>query len=397
MAEMTTGQRVARARRRKGWTQAELAQRVGRSASWVAKIEGGFASLDRRSVLDHLADVLGVEVVELTGQPFRHESPAQDSGHAGIPALRLALQRAALPMLAGLDRPVRTLAEITADVESIEALRQAARFDVVAGRLPSVIEELVILGRSGPQDQVGSLMVRACHVARVMSNLTGHHDLAWTALERELSAASSIGAPVEMAAAHWDLCWAWLHAGAVVEAQSAATSALDALDAHVGTGDDVTDQMWGALHLRAAIAAARRWNTVEARSHLEEARRVIPAERDANAWQTNFCAPVHAVHAVEVEVELGHPGDAVRLAGEVPVADMHAGERLSHYWILTARASQMNAQSDRALRAILEAERIAGPYVINRPMTHDLVNGLLHTSRGVPDELRRLADVIGVA
>src|SRR5512141_2707507 len=108
--EMTTGQRVARARKRQGWTQVELAERVGRSPSWVAKIEGGFASLDRRSVLDHLASVLGVEVVELTGQPYRPVSSSQDSGHAGIPALRLALQRAALPTFAtGLDRPVRSI------------------------------------------------------------------------------------------------------------------------------------------------------------------------------------------------------------------------------------------------------------------------------------------------
>jgi transcriptional regulator with XRE-family HTH domain len=394
--EMTTGQRVARARKRQGWTQAELAERVSRSTSWVAKIEGGHASLDRRSVLDHLAAALGVEVVELTGQPYRPVTQAQDSGHSGIPSLRLALQRAALPSLAGLDRPARPVAEVRADVVAVETLRQAARFDVVAGQLPGLIEDLVVLGRgSGPQDEVASLMVRACHVARVMSNLTGHHDLAWTALERELAAAASFGAPVELAAAHWDLCGAWLHAGAISEAGAAAVSALDALESHVGTGDDVVDQMWGALHLRAAIAASRRWDAVEARSHLEQAHRVVPVQRDTNAWQTQFNGPVYAVHAVEVEVELGHPSEAVNLAGAVPVGDIDSAERLSHYWILSARAAQMNAQPDSALRGLLEAERAAGPHVLNRPMTHDLIGGLLHATRSASDQLRRLADLIG--
>lgn len=394
--EMTTGQRVARARKRQGWTQVELAARVGKSPSWVAKIEGGHASLDRRSVLDQLASVLGVEVVELTGQPYRPVTQAQDSGHSGIPALRLALQRATLPNMAGLDGPVRAMSQLRADVAEVEVLRQAAQFGSVATRLPGLIEDLVVLGRGdGPQDEVASLMVRACHVARVMSNLTGHHDLAWVALQRELAAAASLGAPVELAAANWDLCGAWLHAGAIAEASSAASSALDALDAHVGTGDDTVDQLWGALHLRAAIAAARRWDAGEARTHLDHARRVIPQQRTANAWQTQFNAPVHAIHQVEVEVELGHPAEAVRLAQDVPTADIASAERLSHHWILTARATQMNAQPDQALQAILEAERVAGPHVINRPMTHDLIGGLLHTARTTSDQLRRLADLIG--
>src|SRR5512141_1857282 len=126
--EMTTGQRVARARKRQGWTQVELAARVGKSPSWVAKIEGGHASLDRRSVLDQLASVLGVEVVELTGQPYRPVTQAQDSGHSGIPALRLALQRATLPNMAGLDGPVRAMSQLRADVAEVEVLRQAAQF-----------------------------------------------------------------------------------------------------------------------------------------------------------------------------------------------------------------------------------------------------------------------------
>ncbi|MFF7138936.1 multiprotein-bridging factor 1 family protein [Streptomyces sp. NPDC008196] len=40
-AELTTGQRVARARRRLGWDQAQLAAAVDRSVSWVSKIETG--------------------------------------------------------------------------------------------------------------------------------------------------------------------------------------------------------------------------------------------------------------------------------------------------------------------------------------------------------------------
>ncbi|MEU8500302.1 helix-turn-helix transcriptional regulator [Streptomyces lavendulae] len=87
-AEMSTGQRVARARRRLGWDQAQLAAAVGRSVSWVSKVETGRLPLDRMSVLGQLAEVLDVEVIELTGQPYRHESSEVGSGHAAIPGLR---------------------------------------------------------------------------------------------------------------------------------------------------------------------------------------------------------------------------------------------------------------------------------------------------------------------
>ncbi|MGW9032487.1 helix-turn-helix domain-containing protein, partial [Streptomyces sp. NPDC055722] len=80
--ELTTGQRVARARRRIGWDQARLAAAVDRSVSWVSKVETGRLPLDRMSVVGQLAEVLGVEVIELTGQPYRHDSAELDSGHA---------------------------------------------------------------------------------------------------------------------------------------------------------------------------------------------------------------------------------------------------------------------------------------------------------------------------
>src|SRR5690349_17587149 len=106
--QMTTGQRIARARRRKGWDQATLAEKIGRSTSWLSKIENGRLPLDRMSVLGHVAEVLGVEISELTGQPYRHETDELDSGHAAIPGLRLALQHATMPggaMLLGNREP----------------------------------------------------------------------------------------------------------------------------------------------------------------------------------------------------------------------------------------------------------------------------------------------------
>ena len=395
MTEMTTGERVARARRRKAWTQADLATVTGRSVSWVAKIERGHAALDRRSVVDLLARVLDVEVVELTGQPYRPKSSATESGHAGIPAVRLALQRASLPQLAALDRETRPIADVAAHVERLEQLRQAANFGPVATELPAVLEELVRLCRDQGGDVANSLMVRASHLARVMANLTGHHDLAWMAIERELSAAQAVGAPVEQSAT-WDLCGAWLHVGALEEARNSALAGINALEPHVDSRDARVLSMWGALHLRAAVAFGRLWSAEDARGHIEEARRVVP--RQGNVWQTQFNAPNLLIHELEVSVELGRPIDTEKHAAEVPADEIESAERLSHYWVCRARGLGMNNQGTEALEALLKAEQIAGSHVLNRPMARELVVDLLTRSRrGVRPELRRLASRMDVA
>jgi transcriptional regulator with XRE-family HTH domain len=399
MSDGDIGQRVARARRRKGWTQVQLGVAVDRSESWVAKIEGGYARLDRRSMLDRLATVLDVEVVELTGQPYRPASTEMDSGHATIPPLRLALQRATLPSFAALDVPARPIGELRDELHRAEQMRQDARFSPLRETLPGLIEDLVVLRReaTGPDaDEAAVLMLRACHIARVMANLTGHHDLAWMALERELAAADTVGSPVVLAAAAWDLCGAWLHAGALDEARNVALTAIDRLDPHVGTADPQLRSMWGALHLRAAVAYSRLWAPTDAWAHVEEARRVAPPT--GNAWQTQFNLPNLHIHEVEIAVELGQPADSEEKAAMVPVSEIASGERLSHYWTCTARGLGMNNKNDAALYALLHAERIAGPHVLNRPMARELIIDLVsRTRRGVPAELRRLHALIEAA
>ncbi|MGA5764013.1 site-specific integrase [Nonomuraea bangladeshensis] len=65
----------------------------------------------------------------------------------------------------------------------------------------------------------------------------------------------------------------WLHEAQLAPAKDAALSALDQIEPYV-SGDDTIKAMWGALHLRAAVAYSRLWDQREAESHLDEARRV---------------------------------------------------------------------------------------------------------------------------
>ncbi|MGN9894035.1 helix-turn-helix domain-containing protein [Micromonospora sp. L31] len=61
----TFGQTVARLRRRRGLSQVVCAQLVGRSETWLAKVEHDRIPVDRLSVLRDLARVLGVDLAVL--------------------------------------------------------------------------------------------------------------------------------------------------------------------------------------------------------------------------------------------------------------------------------------------------------------------------------------------
>ena len=65
--EDAAGARIARARRRRGLSQSVLAGLVGRSESWLSQVERGKQGVDSYAVLTRMAEVLRVEVEELTG------------------------------------------------------------------------------------------------------------------------------------------------------------------------------------------------------------------------------------------------------------------------------------------------------------------------------------------
>ena len=67
------GQRIARARRRRGLSQAVLAGLIGRSESWLSQVERGKRGIDSHSVLARLAEVLRVDIEELAGSGNRDE------------------------------------------------------------------------------------------------------------------------------------------------------------------------------------------------------------------------------------------------------------------------------------------------------------------------------------
>jgi putative hydrolase of the HAD superfamily len=98
----TIGRRVERGRRRKGWHQRELAERIGRSESWMSQVERGVIPLDSVSLAERIALVLGMTVERILAFDVREHHMNRPMGlildfggvlTTGVAACALAFDR----------------------------------------------------------------------------------------------------------------------------------------------------------------------------------------------------------------------------------------------------------------------------------------------------------------
>src|SRR5690349_15722098 len=94
MPEPELGPRIARARRRRGLSQAVLAGLIGRSESWLSQVERGKRGLDSHSVLVRLAEVLRVDI---EGPPDYDDSSARRDHQASAAVIALSASRMSPP------------------------------------------------------------------------------------------------------------------------------------------------------------------------------------------------------------------------------------------------------------------------------------------------------------
>jgi DNA-binding XRE family transcriptional regulator len=388
--DRSIGERIAHHRKNLGLTQEGLAMRLFRSKSWVTKIERGERPLDSVRTLVDVARALGVQVRDLTGQPWFPESGGP--GHDAIPAIRRALT-SLTPASTGPDgQPIepRDPTSLRADVLAAGRLWQTDRhcYSAVVPLLPDLIAEVRLAAAAAAEGEQRHAANRTfallCQLLQEVMARLGEIDLAWIAADQSLRAAADTNNdPALEAASAWRVCHAALRMDNLDEVYNVAAGAIGKLR-RVLRDEPSPESLsaYGGLHLVGAVAAIRASDPIATDRFLGEARRAAGELGDGrnDFWMTFGPANV-AIHDAEVLLERGEVAAALRHATTVDLSALPSLERRSTHYVNVARAHALRRHDAEALTAMLQAERFNPEGLSYNMLARDLVRALLRRER----------------
>lgn len=311
--EETAGQRIARARRRRGLSQAVLAGLVGRSESWLSQVERGKRGIDSHSVLTRLAEILRVEVAEITG-------PAGGSGNTpcaypAAPLIEQAMMGYGAAAEPASQHPAQRtrMSHLRARARSAYQAYQATRYDTAGRLLPGLIHGIeAASGATGPASPA-TCEVRALvyDTAAALLNRVGEPFLAWAAADRAMSAAVYSGDPLLAALGCWRLSYTVTARKHPQEALDLAMTAADALARAMRSPSPEQLSVYGALHLAAATAAAATQDRAATAALLATARDIADRTGDANHMGTAFGHVNVSIHTISAYTPSRHGSGSV--------------------------------------------------------------------------------------
>lgn len=397
-------------------TQQQFADRLGKSKSWVDKVERGVRRLERVSNLREVAETLRIDVeVLLAARPVRPTPVA-----AGVDGVRTALARYHLP---GADRPP-LVEELRARLEHAEQSYRHARYPALLALLPGLLDAVreAQAVRPGATD---ALLVSVYALIALVLVKVDQGELAWLAADRGMTVSLAThdsqvaGIASQLAGiATVSLSQALRSRGRRRSALDAALIAADRIGAP-GGGPSASAALRGTLLIQAALAAAGGGDERLARQSLDQAatiaRDVGPDGGGAGAGSGGavFGGGVFGGGVFGVGGFGRAAVEAARVVADTALGDLDTAtarhERLvagdewrwlppehrAAYLLDVARGYAQAGEVHRAGRAVLDAERTARGEVHDRPAVRKLI-AVVWRSADAPAGLAQLAATLHV-
>ncbi|TDC83088.1 XRE family transcriptional regulator [Micromonospora sp. KC606] len=369
---MPIGRRVARWRVRRRMTQQMLADRLGKSKSWVDKVERGVRGLDRYSVIQEIAEVLRVDPAILLDpcQP----PPTTATGLDGVDAVRAALARYH-------HQPARTVptGQVRRHVAHAWLTYQHAHYAQLLRALPALLDA----AHATP-----ALLVPAYRITASVLVKLGEADLGWLAADRAVTAAA--GDPIRTGTATIAVAQALRALGRDRLALTAAVAA---------TGTAAEEAVRGTLLLQAGLAAAGCGDGHRADDLTDHA--AVLANRRAgedDPHHTSFGPTAVLLARFLAALHLGDTAEAVYRHEKAIRRDgwhrLPAEHRAAHL-VDAARAYLQTGDFTAAGQALVDADTIAPAEVRCRPYARTV---LAEITRGgsAAAGVTRLATLVGL-
>ncbi|WP_320066832.1 helix-turn-helix domain-containing protein [Micromonospora sp. RTGN7] len=407
MDELPIGRRVAYWRGRRKMSQQVFADRLGKSKSWVDKVERGVRRLDKFSVLYEIADILQIDVQLLLGKdPERRTDALNCIDQVEIQEIRAALERydsmSAYFDAAPLPPP---LADMRKAVNHAWLTYQYGRYGILIRALPKLLRDAQAAdaGHGGDQSrEAAHLLGQVYQIASSVLRKLGECDLAWLAADRSMAVAQRADDPLLAGIATTRVCNAMVAMGRFRPALELNVNIANRL-APGGLNDASPERLsvYGMLLLQGAMAAARLGDPSTVDDLINGAGEVaVLLGGDHNHYWTSFGPTNVELHRAAAAVELGDGGRAVEVHRRriaEPSFNALLPERRAHHLLDIARGMAQIGDVATAGEMLLRGDRLAPSEIRCRPIAHEVMSDVLRRTRGAPPApIAELAEHMGV-
>jgi len=408
MDELPIGRRVAYWRGRRRMSQQVFADRLGKSKSWVDKVERGVRRLDKFSVVYDIADVLQLDAQLLLGkEPERRPGAVNCIDQVEVAEIRAALERYdAIGSLFAQASDPTPVDDLRKAVDHAWLTFQHAKYGVLARTLPRLLREAQAADAAYTGTEAG---VTAAHMLGELYQIAssalrklGEHELAWLAADRSIAVSQRAGDQLLAGTATYRVGNALLALGRARPALEVNVNIANRL-APGGVRDTTSDarlSVYGMLLLQGSMAAARIGDSATVRDLLigaDEA--AAQVGEDQNHYWTCFGPTNVKLHRAAAAVELGEGHVAAEIHDTIDPTHFGAlmPERRAQHFIDLARGLAQVGDIDRAGEMLLEGDRLAPSEVRCRPVSQEILANVLRRTRGTPAQpLLDLAENMGV-
>lgn len=397
----TMGRRIREIRTWRDLTQRATAELAGISPAYLSMIESGERTIERRATLEAIARALRVSPVELGA--MRLSAPLD-------PDVAVAMERvtdleAALTDVEFGEVTVapRAWAEVHVDVARLQStLRLRADIAGQMSVMPTLIRELNALhaGDLGPRVEVLDSLIHVLRFASLTAKQISIPGLPALAALRMRTVAEHLDEP----------CYHGLARLGRIRAMSTDRNRMRELclaaadDLQAGMDENRVRELYGVLHLNAAMAAAVMGDADGAGDHLREASDTAcrVADPAGCGWaDLNFNRTNVQFWEVATTVELGNLDRVPSLSDTIRPEAMASWSRQAAYFVDLGRALAADkSRRGEAVTALTRAESLAPVQTRTDIWVRETVTSLLARSRRdetTGRELRGLAYRIGLA
>ncbi|MEV4134647.1 helix-turn-helix transcriptional regulator [Dactylosporangium sp. NPDC049742] len=395
MDEIPIGRRVAYWRNRRKMSQQVFADRLGKSKSWVDKVERGVRRLDKFSVVYEIAEVLHLDVQILLGKdPVRRCEQPNGVDQVEVEEIRAALERYD-QISAFFSAPPEPppLIDLRKAVSHAWLSYQHAKYGTLARTLPRLLREAQAADAAygdGPQArQAADLLGQICQISAAVLRKVGEHDLSWLAADRSITASQRAGDHLLAGLATMRVSMALVSLGRARPGLDICINIANRIAPGAGENDSSPERLsvYGQLVLQGAVAAARLGDSAMVRDLLSEAEDAARSlDSDANYYWTSFGPTNVQLYRAAAAVELGEGSSAVEVHERLDLEGFNAlpPERRAQHLLDQARARSMTGDIDMAGENLLESERLAPSEIRCRPLAHEVLSDVLRRTRGTP-------------